>query len=105
MILIHASLPMNIPLSLTLVLAGVASLVVVCLGAVALSQRRSLSYLLIFLALSVLLARTAVAGLTVVGVLPETSHHVLEHRLDFVMAGLVIVAVYYARRIERDARA
>ena len=102
---LHASLPTGIPLSLTLILAGVASLVVVCLGAVALSQRRSRSYLLIFLALSVLLVRTAIAALTVGGVLPEASHHVLEHGLDFIMSGLVIVAVYYARRIERDARA
>ena len=105
MALLHASVPASIPLSLTLVLAGVASLVVVCLGAIALSQRRSLSYLLVFLALSVLFVRTAVAALTVVGILPGASHHVLEHGLDFVMAGLVIVAVYYARRIERSARA
>lgn len=102
---LHASLPTSVPLSLTLALAGVASLVVVCLGAVALSRRRSLSYLLIFLALSVLLVRTTVAALTVVGVLPEASHHVLEHGLDFAMAGLVLVAVYYARRIERRTQA
>ena len=104
MTVLHASFPTAVPLSLTLALAGVASAIVVCLGAVALSQRRSGSYLLIFLALSVLLVRTAVAAVTVVGALPEAPHHVLEHGLDFVMAGLVIVAVYYARRIERDVR-
>ena len=103
--LAHTAVPTTLPLSVTLLLAGVVSFVVVCLGALALTQRRSLSYLLLFLALSALLARTAVAGLTVAGVLPTTAHHLLEHGLDFVMAALVLVAVYYARRIERNVRA
>lgn len=103
MILTHTSASTNVSLSLTLLLAGITSFVVICLGGIALTRRRSRSYLLIFLALSVLLVRTAIAELTMLGVVPNATHHVLEHGLDFVMAGLVIAAVYYARRIEQSA--
>jgi hypothetical protein len=86
-----------------LALAGVASAVVLALALAALFRRRSRAYLLVALALSTLLARTAVAALAATGRVGPESHHVLEHALDVTMAGLVIAAVYDARAVRRDA--
>ena len=104
MTLAHSAISTDVSLSLTLFLAGIASFVLICLGGIALTQRRSTSYLLIFFALSTLLIRTAVAGLTMVGIFPEATHHLVEHGLDFVMAGLVLSAVFYARRIQQQTQ-
>ncbi|WP_101297812.1 DUF7471 family protein [Halegenticoccus soli] len=84
-------------------LAGVGSVLLVALGATAYLRRRSRSYLLVALALATLLARSAVAVLTIGGIMPFEAHHFVEHGLDFVMAGLVLAAVYYARGVERAA--
>lgn len=84
-------------------LAGLGSAVVAALGIAAFAQRRSGSYLLVALALSALLARSAVAVLTIGGLLPFSPHHTVEHALDFVLVALVIAAVYYARQVERNA--
>ncbi|RDI71702.1 DUF7471 family protein [Halopelagius longus] len=91
------------PLTAVLLLAGVGSLVVAGLALGALARRRSRSFLLVALALVTLAARTAVAGATMAGMVETSAHHLLEHGLDVVMAGLVIAAVYYARRTERAA--
>lgn len=64
-------------------------------------QRKSRPYLLIALALTALLARTAVALLSMMELLPGNQHHLLEHSLDVAMAAFVIGAVYYARTVER----
>jgi hypothetical protein len=85
-----------------LALAAVGSAVVFALAA--LVRRRSRSYLLVALALSTLLARTAVAVLSATGRLGPVLHHVFEHGLDVTMAGLVIAAVYDARSAHRSAR-
>jgi hypothetical protein len=86
-----------------LALAGVASAVVLALALAALLRRRSRSYLLVALALSTLLARTAVAVLSATGRVGPDLHHVFEHGLDATMAGLVIAAVYDARSARRSA--
>lgn len=92
------------PLVVVLVLAGVGSIVVFGLALVALLRRRSRSYLLVVFALATLVARVGVAGLSLGGMLPTDLHHLLEHGLDALMAGLVIAAVYHARTIERNVR-
>ncbi|WP_089825845.1 DUF7471 family protein [Halogranum amylolyticum] len=84
-------------------LAGLGSAVVAALGIAAFAQRRSGSYLLVALALSAVLARSAVAVLTIGGVMPFGPHHTAEHALDFVLVTLVLAAVYYARRVESAA--
>jgi hypothetical protein len=84
--------------------AAVGSAVVLALALAALVRRRSRSYLLVALALSTLLARTAVAMLSATGRLGPELHHVLEHGLDVTMAGLVIAAVYDARSARQSAR-
>jgi hypothetical protein len=88
---------------LTLGLAAAAAAVVFAGGLVAFLRRRTRSYLLVALALGALFARTAVAVCAAVGLLDPVTHHLGEHLLDAVMAGLVIAAVYYARTTRRVA--
>lgn len=90
-------------LVLAVTLAGLGSAVIAALGLAAYAQRRSGSYLLVALALSALLARSAVAIVTMTGMMPFTPHHTAEHALDFVLVTLVLAAVYYARRVEQAA--
>lgn len=98
----HAAATAGLPLFAALALGGVGAIVVAGLGVAAWLRRGSRSYLLVALALSTLLARSGVAALTVGGVVSWESHHLLEHLLDVAMAGLVIAAVYYARRVQRS---
>lgn len=90
-------------LALLLALAGLAGAGVIGLALAALVRRQSWPYLLVTLALGTLLARTAVAVATMWGRMGGTTHHLLEHTLDVVMAGLVIAAVLTARRARRPA--
>jgi hypothetical protein len=91
-------------LIVVLLLAGAGSIVVFGLALAALLRRRSRSYLLVAVALATLVARVGVAGLSLGGMLSTDLHHLLEHGLDALMAGLVIAAVYHARTVERNAR-
>jgi len=84
-----------------LVLAAVVSGVLVAAAVAAYARRRERSFLLVVGAFAALFARTVVALLALLAVIPGALHHVLEHALDVVMAGLVVAAVYYARRVER----
>lgn len=90
-------------LVLAVTLAGIGSAVVAALGLAAYAQRRSGSYLLVALALSALLARSAVAVLTMGGLMSFDFHHTAEHALDFVLVALMLAAVYYARQVEQNA--
>ena len=89
----------ELSLLIVLTLAGTGSLAVLGLAGAALAHRRSRSYLLVALALGTLAARTAVAGVTLLELVSPVTHHLLEHGLDVIMAGLVIAAVYYARTV------
>lgn len=84
-----------------LVLAGIASVIIVGLAIAAFAKRRSRSYLLITLALATLLGRTVAGGLAMGEILPVGTHHLVEHALDGVMAVLLIAAVYFARTTDR----
>ncbi|WP_306293924.1 DUF7471 family protein [Halorientalis salina] len=86
-----------VALPVVLALAGLGSSVLIGLALAALARRRSWSYLLVTLALATLLARTAVAVLTMNAVIADETHHLLEHGLDVAMAALVVAAVYTAR--------
>ena len=87
-----------------LVVAGLAAAVLVSLGLVAFSRRRSRSYFLVVLALCTLVCKALAGGFTVVGVMPVELHHTAEHGLDLVMAILLIAAVYYARTTPQKIR-
>jgi hypothetical protein len=86
------------PLSVTIGIAALAAGVLVALGLAAFSRRRSRSYLLVTLALAALLAQEVVGGLALTGTLDDGTHHLVEHVLDVVLAGLVLAAVAFARR-------
>ena len=82
-----------------LAVSGVASLLLTGLAVAALSRRRSASYLLVALALTTLVARTAVAWAELAEWLPTDTHHLVEHVLDVAMIALLVAAVYYARTV------
>jgi type III secretory pathway component EscS len=77
-----------------LVLAGLGTISLFVLSVVAYWRRLESRYLLITLALGALATRTIVGWGTVFGLVPMTVHHLLEHTLDFLIALLVIYAVY-----------
>lgn len=87
-----------------LVLGGIASAVLVGLGASAYLDRRSVSYLAIVLALCALGGKAFVGGLSMLGVLSGGPHHVLEHGLDLLAVALLLLAIYSARRGTRAGR-
>ena len=72
----------GLSLLVVLLLSGAGSLALLGVAVAALARKRSRSYLLIALTLAALAARTGVAGLTVMGRLPDGTHHLLEHGLD-----------------------
>ncbi|WP_336036840.1 DUF7471 family protein [Halobacterium yunchengense] len=92
---------LDLPLTATLAVAGVASAALTGAAVVAFLRRQTRPYLLVGLALAALLARSVVAGASVGGLLAADVHHVLEHGLDVVMAGLVVAAVWYARDVRQ----
>lgn len=87
----------DFPLVVVLTAAALGGALLLGLALAAFRQRKSRSYLLIALAIAALFARTAVAGLSMLDLLPGTQHHLLEHSLDVAMVAFVIGAVYYAR--------
>lgn len=93
----------DIALSSVLILAGITSLLIVGLAAVAFAQRRSRSYLLITMALATLFVCTVVGALSMNDIMAQETHHIIEHTLDGAMAVLLLAAVYYARTTERPA--
>ncbi|WP_435066601.1 DUF7471 family protein [Haloplanus sp. C73] len=85
--------------------AGLGTAVLLGLAFAAFVRRRSRPYLLLVAAFAALLGRSAVVGLSLVGVLSPAQHHLLEHGLDVVLVALVVAAVYYARTVTREVSA
>ncbi len=85
---------------ITVAAAGTAVLLGLAIGAFV--QRQSRPYLLIVAALAALLGRSAVAGITIVGLFSRAEHHLLEHGLDVILVALVIAAVYHSRTIANE---
>ncbi|MFB6069966.1 MAG: hypothetical protein ABEJ76_03000 [Halanaeroarchaeum sp.] len=81
-----------------ILLAGIASVALSSIGVLAFRRRRTRSYGLVAGALVVLAVKAFVGALTLLGLLGLRFHHVVEHGLDFVMAIMLIAAVYVARR-------
>lgn len=71
---------------------GTAALFVI--GLEGYRRRRSRVYLLVTTALGLLLARSVMGFGTVLGVVPMPVHHLVEHGSDFVVATLVLYALY-----------
>ncbi len=74
--------------------AGIGTGILFLVSLIAYRRRRSSQYLLISVAVGALLARSVVGAGTVLGYVPMPVHHFLEHSLDFLIAALVLYAVY-----------
>lgn len=83
-----------------LALAALVTLPIAGIAVVAYRRRRNRSYLLVALALFALVGRIGVAAGTVVGVVPDAAHHLVEHGLDVTIAALLVGAVVTARSID-----
>ncbi len=77
-----------------ILIAGLGTGVLFAVSLVAYHRRRSRQFLLISIAVGALLARSVVGAGTVLGYVPMASHHFVEHSLDFVIAAVVLYAVY-----------
>lgn len=75
-------------------LAVLGTAVLFVAGLVAYSRRRTLRYLLITIVLGILVVRSVTGLGTVLGLVPMTVHHLVEHGSDFLIAVLVLSAVY-----------
>ena len=74
--------------------AGVGTGVLFVVSVAAYRRRRRAQYRLIAVAVGALLFRSVVGAGTILGVVPMPVHHFLEHGLDFLIAALVLYAVY-----------
>ena len=81
-------------LLLVIFLAGIGTTTLFLVGVVAYRRRRTFRYLLITVVLGLLVVRTAVGFGTILGMVPMTVHHLVEHGFDFLIATLVLYAVY-----------
>jgi len=83
------------PLLLAVIaIAGIGTGVLFAVSLVAYSRRRNRQFLLISVAVGALLARSIIGAGTVLGYVPMAVHHFVEHSLDFVIAAVVLYAVY-----------
>lgn len=83
------------PILLTVILlAAFGTLALFVIGLSVFARRRSTRYLLVTAALGALVFRTAVGLGTVFGYVPMTAHHLLGHGIDFLIAMLILAAVY-----------
>lgn len=80
-----------------LVLASLGTGVLFIASVLASLQRRQLRYALITVAVGALFVRSLVGFGTVYGMVPMTAHHVIEHSFDFLIAALVLYAVYRSK--------
>jgi hypothetical protein len=77
-----------------ILLAALGTVVLFLLSLVVYSRRPTTRYLLVSVALGALVFRTGVGLGTVFGYVPMTTHHLLEHGLDFCIAALILAAAY-----------
>ena len=83
------------PLLLAVIaIAGIGTGVLFAVSLVSYSRRRNRQFLLISVAVGALLARSIIGAGTVLGYVPMAVHHFVEHSLDFVIAAVVLYAVY-----------
>lgn len=84
-----------------IVLSGIATGVLAVVGLFALSRRRSAPYLLVAVSLVLLAGRAVVGLLAFAGMVEVGLHNFVEHALDFLIAVLLIAAIFEARSPNR----
>lgn len=87
----------SLPLLAVILLAGIGTGILFVGSIVACLRRRELRYVLITIAVGALFVRSIVGFGTVYGLVPMTAHHLLEHSFDFLIAALVLYAVYRSK--------
>ena len=80
-----------------IILAGIGTGILFVGSLLAAWQRKEVRYLLISAAVGALFFRSFVGIGTVYGIVPMTTHHFVEHSLDFLIAALVLYAVYRSK--------
>lgn len=88
-----------------IVLAAVGTAILFGVSLVVYSRRGSVRYLLITIILGLLVGRSIVGLGTVFGITPMTVHHLVEHGVDFVIAVLILYAVYRSGPTQLDPAA
>lgn len=83
-------------------LASIGTTVLFLIGVVAYRRRRSFRYLLVTIVLGVLVVRTVIGIGTILGFVPMTVHHLVEHGFDFLMAALILYAIYRVGPVRTD---
>jgi hypothetical protein len=100
---LHAVLALSSTTLLVLVtIAAMGTALLLGLAFAAFIQRRSRPYLLIVAAFAALFTRSVIAGVSILGMLSPSTHHLLEHGVDVILVALVVAAVYYARTVSQE---
>jgi hypothetical protein len=81
-------------LLVVLALATLGTATLFLIGVVGYRRRGTTTYLLVALALGLLVARSLVGFGTAMGMVPMPTHHLIEHGSDFVVATLILYALY-----------
>lgn len=84
----------SIPLLVVILVAGIGTGILFLVSLVAYARRRTTQYRLISIAVGALWVRSIVGAGTVLGYVPMIVHHFVEHSLDFLVAAIVLYAVY-----------
>lgn len=79
---------------LVVALASIGTTLLFAVGVIAYRRRRTFRYQLITVVLGVLVIRTVVGIGTILGYVPMTVHHLVEHGFDFLIAALILYAIY-----------
>ncbi|ELY59301.1 hypothetical protein C492_11200 [Natronococcus jeotgali DSM 18795] len=74
--------------------AGIGTGVLFLVSLIAYCRRRTSQYQLISTAVGMLVVRSLVGAGTVLGIVSMPVHHFVEHSLDFLIAAMVLYAVY-----------
>ena len=92
-------------LLLVVFLAGLGTTALFLVGVIAYRKRPTERYLLITVVLGLLVVRTVVGFGTILGAVPMTIHHLVEHGFDFLIATLILYAVYRTGPVGRSGSA
>jgi len=98
----QAGFPAVVPLSVqgspvllaVIACAGIGTGALFLVSLVAYRRRRTRQYRLISAAVGVLVLRSLVGAGTVLGAVPMPVHHFVEHSFDFLIAAMILYAVY-----------
>lgn len=87
--------PQYLPLLFgVIILASLGTTGLFATSLIAFIRRQTRRYLLVMVALGALVVRTVIGLGTVLGLVPMTAHHLIGHSVDFLIATLLLYAVY-----------